>query len=230
MNNEELKPCPFCGGTGLVQIAPFVRGLKKCPHCGGNGRVCVKQNGEIDFKKVKIKEPPKIYIRYGDIPPDGKSKIHNKIGNVIGEEKGVSVFEYIEGRGIVVPDNQNARDDFLKLSNSYWKPAYLVSGEEVGIGSDGEPLLDNVKVITEIRKTANYPEIPNSSVCVKQNAETLDTNSVASSGVNAKLTYADIERMVKELKWSYIPYYKSMAQEFLVDLVAAALGVERSGE
>lgn len=109
---------------------------------------------EIDFKKVKIKEPPKIYIRYGDIPPNGKSKIHNKIGNVIGEEKGVSVFEYIEGRGIVVPDNQNARDDFLKLSNSYWKPAFLVSGDEVGIGSDGEPLLDNVKVITAIRKTS----------------------------------------------------------------------------
>ena len=159
MNNEKLKPCPFCGGRGLVQIAPNVRGLKKCPHCGGNGRVCVKQNGEK-----------------------------------------------------------------------------------------------------------------------------LDTNSVASSGVNTKLTYADIERMVKELKWSYIerkaslknvkywesnmffrfyqfkinilsdnfkllylyngdghtipikfgdgniPYYKSMAQEWLVDLVAAALGVERSGE
>lgn len=139
----------------------------------------------------------KTYIRYGELPPDGKSKIHNRAGEIIGEEKGVSVFEYIEGRGIVVPDNQNARDDFLKLSNSYWKPAYLVSGEEVGIGSDGEPLLDNVKVITEIRKTANYPEIPNSSVCVKRNSETLDTKSVASSGVNAKLTYADVEKMVK---------------------------------
>lgn len=94
----------------------------------------------------------KTYIRYGKLPPDGKSKIHDKIGNVIGEENGVSVFEYISGRGIVVPDNQNAIDDFLKLSNSYWKAAYLVSGDEVGIGSDGEPLLDNVKVIKEIRK------------------------------------------------------------------------------
>lgn len=45
-NNEELKPCPFCGGRGLVQIAPDVRGLKKCPHCGGNGRVCVSSKPE----------------------------------------------------------------------------------------------------------------------------------------------------------------------------------------
>lgn len=111
----------------------------------------------------------------------------------------------------------------------------------------------------------------NRRVCVKQNAEKLYTNSVASSGVNTKLTYADVERMVKPLEWLYISdvkaHYaftnkgmffkcykkngeyvleingnnpvgfsgtlskiKQAAQEFLVDLVAAALGVERSGE
>ena len=106
----------------------------------------------------------------------------------------------------------------------------------------------------------------NRRVCVKQNAETLDTNSVASSGVNAKLTYADIKKMVKPLEWKgnsaenllgafmivedkdsdgglslvfddywlcfggSIAELKQAAQEWLVDLVAAALGVERSGE
>lgn len=124
----------------------------------------------------------------------------------------------------------------------------------------------------------------NRRVCVKQNSETLDTNSVASSGVNTssvckenlqagpRLTYTDIERMVKPLEWKldcnfggdslaefgnaffrisfwgeakYIVFYnagiikggfaclddaKQGVQEFLVDLVAAALGVERSGE
>lgn len=99
----------------------------------------------------------KTYIRYGELPPDGKSKIHNRVGEIIGEEKGVSVFEYIEGRGIVVPDNQNARDDFLKLSNSYWKPAYLVSGEEVGIGSDKEPLLANVKILKILHEKQDFP-------------------------------------------------------------------------
>lgn len=108
-------------------------------------------------------------------------------------------------------------------------------------------------------------------VSVKQNGEMLDTKSVASNQLNAKLTYADIEKMVKPLEWKYISNLKAhyastnkgmffeiykgngdyvlsidgnnpvafseklskikqAAQEFLVDLVAAALGVERSGE
>ena len=97
----------------------------------------------------------KTYIRYGELPPDGKSKIHNRAREIVGEELGISVFEYIEGRGIVVPDNEMARDEFLMLSNSYWKPSYLVEGDEVGIGSDGEPLLANVKIIKQLTKGTN---------------------------------------------------------------------------
>lgn len=69
-------------------------------------------------------------------------------------KKGISVFEYIEGRGIVVPHNQQARDDFLILMNSIDKPQYIVIGEEIGVGSDGEPLLRDVKII-KILKEAN---------------------------------------------------------------------------
>ncbi|MBO5781047.1 MAG: Lar family restriction alleviation protein [Opitutales bacterium] len=112
----------------------------------------------------------------------------------------------------------------------------------------------------------------NRRVCVKQNAETLDTKSVASNQLNAKLTYAEIEKMVKPLEWELqceggdfvakvgkvlfrISYWdaeekyivfcdstliqggfalldkaKHAAQKWLVELVAAALGVERSGK
>lgn len=95
----------------------------------------------------------KQYIRIGEIPSDEKSKIYDRIDNsIIGEELGVSVFEYIEGRGIIVPDNQEARDDFLKLMNSWWKPQYIVNGEEIGVGHDGEPLLKNVKIIKTLKK------------------------------------------------------------------------------
>jgi Lar family restriction alleviation protein len=119
----------------------------------------------------------------------------------------------------------------------------------------------------------------NGRVCVKQNGISLDTNSVASSGVNAKLTYADIKKMVKPLEWVEDTLYagnypisrayfdgglylyatknscrlidknnraggnfeisdgnefglnknKELARKWLVDF-AAALGVERSGE
>ena len=121
----------------------------------------------------------------------------------------------------------------------------------------------------------------NRRVCVKQNTEMLDTNSVASNQLYAKLTYADIKKMVMPLEWtnwkddlgycsgaeasvSDVCFYveeklsgeedeiktfdasigdfqflgeiatleaaKSACHDFLVDLVAAALGVERSGE
>ena len=30
---EKMKKCEYCKGTGLVQIAPNIRGLKKCPYC-----------------------------------------------------------------------------------------------------------------------------------------------------------------------------------------------------
>ena len=95
----------------------------------------------------------KLYIRYGDIPPDEKSKIHNRCDNsVVGEEVGVSVFEYIEGRGSVIPNNEKAMDDFFMLSKMYWINHYLVSGDEVGVGSDGEPLINNVKIIKLLHK------------------------------------------------------------------------------
>ena len=62
----------------------------------------------------------KLYIRYGEIPPDEKSKIYNRCDNsVVGEEVGVSVFEYIEDRGIVIPNNEKAMDDFFMLSKKY---------------------------------------------------------------------------------------------------------------
>lgn len=32
-NKENNKKCKYCNGTGLIQIAPNVRGLKKCPYC-----------------------------------------------------------------------------------------------------------------------------------------------------------------------------------------------------
>jgi hypothetical protein len=108
-----------------------------------------------NYRHKDVTPSQKQYIRVGELPPDGKSKIRCRADNsIIGEEEGVSVFEYIEGRGIVVPNNQQARDDFLILMNSIDKPQYIVIGEEIGVGSDGEPLLRDVKII-KVLKEAN---------------------------------------------------------------------------
>lgn len=41
---------------------------------------------------------------------------------------------------------------FFMLSRMYWKNHYLVTGEEVGVGSDGEPLISNIKIIKLLHK------------------------------------------------------------------------------
>lgn len=33
--HDKVTKCEYCKGTGLVQIAPNVRGLKKCTFCSG---------------------------------------------------------------------------------------------------------------------------------------------------------------------------------------------------
>lgn len=109
-----------------------------------------------NFEHKNVVPSQKQYIRVGELPPDGKSKIRCRADNsIIGEEEGISVFEYIEGRGIVVPHNQQARDDFLLLMNSIDKPQYIVIGEEIGVGSDGEPLLRDVKIVKVLKEAKN---------------------------------------------------------------------------
>lgn len=172
------------------------------------------------------------------------------------------------------------------MNNEYLKPCPFCGGEAVvhtfGTGYIVECLECAVCTVCENTK-AEAIAAWNRRVCVKQNAKMLDTNSVASSGVNAKLTYVDIKKMVKPLDWSYrriedrgvceyafisknrvfkvvgclgdcrlifldkfgsvidtlaivedgerdLDVQKQNARKFLVDLVATALGVERSGE
>lgn len=101
-----------------------------------------------------------VYIRFGEIPENGKSKIH--LGDeIIGEEAGVSVYEAIYADEYYypkLPDNPNSSTlldyfEFLMYSNS---KVYLVIGDRIRLnGHDNEPLLGNVKVIKEITSYFN---------------------------------------------------------------------------
>lgn len=97
-----------------------------------------------------------LYIRFGDIPKNEKSKVYN--GEIeIGTEKGVSVypaFEDSEGNivlGLSLPITKTSlytQQHLLEYDN---RACYLVSGDYVGKGTDGEPLLRNIKIIREIK-------------------------------------------------------------------------------
>lgn len=98
------------------------------------------------------------YIRIGEIPLSGKSRIHCG-DELLGEEQGISVWEAVELHGkyrILIPNpcNANAMGDldstFLKSHYYRSTPVYEVDGDVVGTGSDGEPLLDNIEVIKKL--------------------------------------------------------------------------------
>ena len=112
-----------------------------------------------------------MFIRFGEIPTNEKSINFFKVTNSqnsdfafaisIGEietafsfipsdafEDGVSVFK--------VDDCENIKLDNMRLISSLAnrigvnEKCYLVDGDVVGIGNDGEPLINNIKIVKEI--------------------------------------------------------------------------------
>lgn len=79
------------------------------------------------------------YIRFGEVPEN---------------EKSINYFENDYEIGVSVFD-ENLSLSNLRLISSLavriGQKAYIVEGEEVGIGNDGEPLIVNVKIIEEFK-------------------------------------------------------------------------------
>lgn len=105
------------------------------------------------------------YIRFGAIPKDERSKKGNGVlgdgYECVGYEDGVSVWNAVRINGkwcLVIPHGNSCThgditraafpDDCLGCSQD--DLIYLVDGDEVGIGSDGEPLLRNVKILAKL--------------------------------------------------------------------------------
>lgn len=61
-------------------------------------------------------------------------------------EKGVSVFEIDENNKPIL-NNKNLEHSYMWRSES---SAYIVTGDEVGKGEDGEPIIKNVKIIEKL--------------------------------------------------------------------------------
>lgn len=135
---------------------------KECYYCADKdvyfipiNRVNTKEEILAWLEKQDKNNKP-LYIRFGDIPKDEKSKVYN--GEIeIGTEKGVSVypaFEDLEGNivlGLSLPVTKTSlytQQHLLEYDN---RACYLVSGDYIGKGTDGEPLLRNIKIIREIK-------------------------------------------------------------------------------
>ena len=98
-----------------------------------------------------------IFYRFGEIPEDACSSIWNNNNEVIGKEKGVSVYEAhknINGTYSPVlpfPTNEMAFNDFIYNVKYFTGNKYLVTGDLLDeTGTDGEPLIKNVKILKKI--------------------------------------------------------------------------------
>ena len=126
----------------------------------------VKQEQRIKKLELLINKMNKLYIRFGEIPKNEKSKIGNGIiedgYKCIGCEEGVSVWNAIklsDGYHLVAPLHAKfcTHGDFTRSAfPDDWcgcdedTKIFVVIGDEVGKGTDNEPLLKNIKIIEEL--------------------------------------------------------------------------------
>lgn len=99
-----------------------------------------------------------IFYRFGEIPEDACSSIWNNNNEVIGKEKGVSVYEAhknINGTYSPVlpfPTNEMAFNDFIYNVKYFTGNKYLVTGDLLDeTGTDGEPLIKNIKILKKLQ-------------------------------------------------------------------------------
>lgn len=102
-----------------------------------------------------------VYIRFGEIPENERSGI-GKSPNWIyhmqrtsDEEEGVSVYYsryQVETDQWVIEDcgNYASLGQLIDEASEGKRNIYIVSGREVGLGADGEPLIRDVKIIKKI--------------------------------------------------------------------------------
>jgi hypothetical protein len=84
------------------------------------------------------------YIRFGDIPKSGYSV--NYATNT--PENGISVYKQI--RDLTTGKWTMTTGDLGTFIYGLDRPVFIVDGDEIGVGSDGESLLGNVRVIRKI--------------------------------------------------------------------------------
>ena len=110
-------------------------------------------NRWIDWIEKQGEKKP-LYIRFGDVPSNETSKIYRGEEEV-GNENGVSVYPAFEVNenivlGLTLPITKTTlytQQHLLEYDN---RPCYLVSGDYVGKGTDGEPLIRNISIIKRL--------------------------------------------------------------------------------
>jgi hypothetical protein len=146
-------------------IRPVVGGYKmKCCDCGLVHRFDFRiVNGEIELRAFRdnrataqsrrhAERKERRFIRFGDIPTNGRSSVFCGDAGKIGAEIGVSVYDAaeIDGEWRVVMPAAIDYSTCVSLSGVIDRPASLVEGRVVGVGRDSEPLLADIKIVRDL--------------------------------------------------------------------------------
>lgn len=109
-------------------------------------------NRTLNIDELQTDTDTEIYIRFGDIPENEQS--YNKADDCY--EDGVSVYK---AEIMSVPPESDAAGMFVPIGSKTLqilmlaqRETYLVTGNKVGIGNDGEPLLQNVETISKLKR------------------------------------------------------------------------------
>lgn len=184
-----------------------------------------------------LEEPDRHYLRFGDWPDDERS-----INNVFGhKEDGVSVYDLHRGRPVVPGDEigygEHGNDTHEELQGRIddWRrgrhPAYVVRGNQVGFGHDGEPLLRDVEHVHDWAPERHHRDPAWPEQIAKEDPAglgygklaTLTTEAASNScphcGESSHGGYCTMGR-VRTTDWSKVPHFDEIHRGFPVHLGA----------
>ncbi len=165
----------------------------------------------------------KKYLRFKDIPENEISGIYNGDVGKIGEEIGVSCYELNDDYQITMPiDITKDKVDYHKgiysfLNDLSWMvgdfidgyiTGYIITGDMVGIGSNGEPLLKNISIIKKlepkeiIKKNVDNSVVVGTTHCALDDCTEQEVDEMAISYL--KKTYFGYKDYTKNVKLNEI--------------------------
>lgn len=139
---------------GYVVKTEYTKANPPKPGYGGITIICPHPAGIAEAERIEHEQAKKeaqgtpIYVRFGKIPPGGKSHDFRDNRTL----PGVSCYRALRLPNGKVMLKQNTDDLRInaRLLNAK-RAAYEITGKEVGTGSDGEPLLANAKLGKRVR-------------------------------------------------------------------------------
>ena len=178
----------------------------------------IKGKDILDWLEKQGESDKSLYIRFGDIPTNGKSKVYN--GEIeIGIEEGISVYPAFESNGYIavglsLPITQTTLHTQQHLLEYESRPCYLVTGDYVGKGTDGEPLIKNVRIIKEIKPYRVKEDKENNTYVINNtpNCGILVYNEELKESEDEEELEIAIETLSKAGQYSSANWLKSLRQ------------------